>query len=397
MINLNNPYTYLIFIIGVFIGSFLNVVIYRLPRELNFVKGRSMCANCEHTLYWYDLFPLLSYLFLGGKCRYCKEKISIQYPLVEFTTGLIFTLIYSYIMKHNGSIEIHHLILFIIACFAIIGIFTDFLYHGTFDFSTLWICGLLFVYLLIIQKDILYSFKTLLSSLSYIVPIAFVVIYITLKSKKRMFLAVLSLILMIVVSIFSLSNFEFYIDSTLFLINSFINWISISLLIFITDYIIKKLITSSKIKSILCNLLTYLNFILFFIFLFNPSEAIFSTDVFKETLSLNFKNIILIILFSLFYKFMLEMFEAHDNNEEILDNNEEIIDRDENIFTQYIGDGDLFTLPFIGMLLGYANVFNFYVILGFTIISVYSLIFKKGLNYSVPLYPFIMLAIFVLL
>lgn len=397
MINFNDILTYLIFVFGILIGSFLNVIIYRLPREMTFVKGRSMCAHCEHQLYWYDLIPLFSYLFLRGKCRYCKEKISVQYPLVEFTTGTIFTLIYSYITFHSDNVKLFHLLLFIIAAFAIVGIFTDFLYHGTFDFSTIWICGLLFIYTVIIQKDFLHSLKILLASFSYLVPIGLVVLYITFKFKKKVFLTICSILLTILVSIVSLSLFEFNIYPTATLINSFINWLPISILIFTTDYIIKKLIKSDKAKSIIINILTYINFISFFIYLFAKCENISFISSIKTVFVLNTKNIIIVCLFSLFYLFLQEMFESHDNDEEIIDNNEEIIDRDENIFTQYIGDGDLFTLPFVGMLLGYANVFNFYVILGFTIISVYSLIFKKGLNYSVPLYPFIMLAIFVLL
>jgi prepilin signal peptidase PulO-like enzyme (type II secretory pathway) len=81
-----------VFIFGLCIGSFLNAVIYRLEENKN-LKGRSFCPHCKHTLFWIDLFPIFSFLFLGGKCRYCHKKISIQYPLVEISTGLIFLLI----------------------------------------------------------------------------------------------------------------------------------------------------------------------------------------------------------------------------------------------------------------------------------------------------------------
>ncbi len=81
------------FAYGICVGSFLNVVIYRLPLEINMVKGRSFCPSCEHSLGVFDLFPLFSYLFLGAKCRYCKTKISPQYFIVELITGIIYMLV----------------------------------------------------------------------------------------------------------------------------------------------------------------------------------------------------------------------------------------------------------------------------------------------------------------
>jgi leader peptidase (prepilin peptidase)/N-methyltransferase len=83
-----------IFILGVCIGSFLNCVVYRIEQEKSFLVGRSFCPNCKHNLNWLDLVPIFSYLFLGGKCRYCKNKISIQYPIIEILTGILFVLIF---------------------------------------------------------------------------------------------------------------------------------------------------------------------------------------------------------------------------------------------------------------------------------------------------------------
>lgn len=79
-----------VFIFGLIIGSFLNCVIYRLEHKQSFIKGRSFCPHCKHTLLWYDLMPVFSYLFLSCKCRYCKKSISVQYPLVEIATGILF-------------------------------------------------------------------------------------------------------------------------------------------------------------------------------------------------------------------------------------------------------------------------------------------------------------------
>ena len=80
------------FIFGLCIGSFLNCVIYRLEQKKS-LKGRPFCPHSKHTLSWQDLFPVFSFLLLKGKCRYCHKKISIQYPLTEISTALIFLLI----------------------------------------------------------------------------------------------------------------------------------------------------------------------------------------------------------------------------------------------------------------------------------------------------------------
>ena len=76
------------------VGSFLNCVIYRLEKEESFLKGRSYCPRCKHKLGLLDLIPVLSFMWLRGRCRYCHEKISVQYPLVEIATGLLFLLTY---------------------------------------------------------------------------------------------------------------------------------------------------------------------------------------------------------------------------------------------------------------------------------------------------------------
>ena len=83
-----------IFLLGLIIGSFLNVCICRLPKRISIVASRSACPACGTTLKPRDLVPVLSYLFLGGRCRYCKAKISVQYPLVEALTGALYVLLY---------------------------------------------------------------------------------------------------------------------------------------------------------------------------------------------------------------------------------------------------------------------------------------------------------------
>lgn len=84
------------FIFGTIIGSFLNVCIFRIPAGESIVYPPSHCGSCKKNLKAIDLVPVLSWLFLGGKCRYCKSKISIRYPLVELLTGFLYFLTYKY-------------------------------------------------------------------------------------------------------------------------------------------------------------------------------------------------------------------------------------------------------------------------------------------------------------
>lgn len=80
---------FLIFLTGLAVGSFAGAIVYRLPRREQFVSGRSFCPNCGHTLKWYDLVPVFSFLILLGRCRYCRNKISWSYPAIELCSGAI--------------------------------------------------------------------------------------------------------------------------------------------------------------------------------------------------------------------------------------------------------------------------------------------------------------------
>lgn len=82
-----------IFIIGLCIGSFLNVVVLRALSNESIILPASKCPTCQNPLKWWHNIPVLSYIILKGKCAYCKEKISIQYPIIEFLTGIVFVLI----------------------------------------------------------------------------------------------------------------------------------------------------------------------------------------------------------------------------------------------------------------------------------------------------------------
>ncbi|NQU82777.1 MAG: prepilin peptidase [Parcubacteria group bacterium] len=86
----------IIFIFGLCIGSFLNCLVYRIESKKSFTRGRSLCPKCHHKLGVLDLIPILSFLMLKRKCRYCKKNIAWQYPAIEILTGLVFLLIFNF-------------------------------------------------------------------------------------------------------------------------------------------------------------------------------------------------------------------------------------------------------------------------------------------------------------
>jgi prepilin signal peptidase PulO-like enzyme (type II secretory pathway) len=112
---------FLIFILGLTIGSFLNVVIIRLKNKETIFKGRSHCMFCKKKLNWYELIPIISFIIQLGKCKKCKKKISWQYPLVELFTGLIFLLIF-YFFGQNWQFPyiVYNCFLYFISCLLII-------------------------------------------------------------------------------------------------------------------------------------------------------------------------------------------------------------------------------------------------------------------------------------
>ena len=113
----------IIFTIGCFFGSFFTLAVHRIPKKEDILIKRSYCPNCNHQLGFLDLFPIFSYIFLRGKCRYCKSKIRPRYFLLEIFSGITFLLmfislninIYTIDIIYLFSIFIYIAILFIIA------------------------------------------------------------------------------------------------------------------------------------------------------------------------------------------------------------------------------------------------------------------------------------------
>jgi len=107
---------WMVLVLGSVIGSFLNVVIYRLPRGLGFVKGRSSCPKCKVKIKWFDNVPLISFLILKGHCRFCGKPISWRYPLIELITAILFCLIY---LSHLGFLN------YLLVCGLVVVFFID--------------------------------------------------------------------------------------------------------------------------------------------------------------------------------------------------------------------------------------------------------------------------------
>ncbi len=126
-----------LFIFGTAIGSFLNVLIDRLPNDES-IMGRSHCDYCRKKIAWYDLIPIISFIVLGGTCRNCRKKLSFFYPAIEFLTGISFVLVWKFLPYSilgqgfrqilQARILIRFVYLAITACLIVI-FFSDYKYH----------------------------------------------------------------------------------------------------------------------------------------------------------------------------------------------------------------------------------------------------------------------------
>lgn len=160
-----------IFLLGLAMGSFINALVYRLYKEKS-LWGRSECLNCKKKLGFWDLVPILSFVFLKGKCRYCQKQISWQYPLVEFITGTLFSLLFLRFANNNLLVcdytNVINLAFLYIFTIILVAIFLSDLKYYIIPDKILW-PGVIFGILLLI-------FKSILSwSLSYIMSHALAV------------------------------------------------------------------------------------------------------------------------------------------------------------------------------------------------------------------------------
>lgn len=183
MVLLNVVIYILIFLFGASVFSFVNVLVYRVPKQLPFGNERSFCPSCGKMLKGYDMVPVISYLFLGGKCRYCKSRISLRYPLIELLGGLLALLTFynfgndgMYTVKVFGQIGIVFSILALLTAVTFVDIDTMEIPNG-FVIAIL-ICGILsmlfFPELSVLSRAIgIFSISVPLTLITFAIPGAF--------------------------------------------------------------------------------------------------------------------------------------------------------------------------------------------------------------------------------
>lgn len=199
-------FTFVAFIFGISIGSFLNVLIYRLPLGLNPAKGRSFCPSCKTQLKSKDLVPLFSYLFLKGRCRYCSQPISVRYFIVELLTGVIYALtVYLY---GANTLAISYILTFSIL-----------IVIAYIDYDRLYIPNYLLIVLLIISLGRLYYFYNSFLIDSLIIAFLFSSLLLIVNSISAFFskgffgFADIKLAFILGLSV-NLSNFSLYLFLT---------------------------------------------------------------------------------------------------------------------------------------------------------------------------------------
>lgn len=160
-------YLIVFFIFGTVLGSFYNVVGYRLPNNMSLIRPASHCTKCNHKLTPIELIPIISYVIQGGKCKNCKDKIAIFYPIFEFATGILFALTYLIF-----GINIDTFIALVFLSMVLILILSDILYMVIPD-SLLIFCGSIIFILKVIQGGF-----SIIPSLLIDMIIPFIVLYL---------------------------------------------------------------------------------------------------------------------------------------------------------------------------------------------------------------------------
>ena len=114
---------FFVFVIGTLFGSFFSLAVYRIPIKQSIMHGRSYCPKCNHKLGFWDLIPIASYILLGGKCRYCKEKIRGRYIYLEILSGIVFLLFAMSLKINIYELQIQKILYFIFGILFIITLF----------------------------------------------------------------------------------------------------------------------------------------------------------------------------------------------------------------------------------------------------------------------------------
>ncbi len=174
-----------IFVVGLFAGSFLNCIIYRMEVGGNFLKGRSYCPKCKKNIFWFDLIPVFSFFILGGKCRYCSSKISFHYPIVELSMAIIFSLVFYYAkLGGNSFLELLEVTYILVVFFLFSLIFIYDLKHFIVpDEAIISIVGLSFVWFLLSFVNNIYSLEEIFNYLLSGIFASFFFLFFFLISK----------------------------------------------------------------------------------------------------------------------------------------------------------------------------------------------------------------------
>lgn len=196
----------IIFIMGTLFGSFYTLAIYRIPNKLDITHTHSFCPNCKHKLGFFELIPVWSYIFLGGKCKECKQKIRPRYLIIEILSGVFFVLIAIaskinfYNLQPQKLIELGFMVLYLSAIAIIAGIDKE---KREIEKSVLYYAlGILItyiIYLCIIDKPSIYRYVMYLSTLVFLL----IADTIKLKSKAKTSYVISILILLVIMAVFT--------------------------------------------------------------------------------------------------------------------------------------------------------------------------------------------------
>ena len=196
----------IIFIMGTVFGSFYTLAVYRIPNKIDITHTHSFCPNCNHKLGFFELIPVWSYLFLGGKCKECKQKIRPRYLIIEICSGLVFVLIALaakvnvYNLQVPQLIEFAFLVLYLSGIVIIAGIDLE---KREIEKSVIYYAiGVLvtyIIYLCIIDKTSIYRYVIYLS----VVLLLLIVDILNLKTKAKTSYILSILMLVLVMAVFT--------------------------------------------------------------------------------------------------------------------------------------------------------------------------------------------------
>ena len=252
----------LIFIMGAYFGSFYTLAVYRIPLGLDITHEHSFCPNCKHKLGFLDLFPVFSYIFLGGKCRYCGMKIKPRYCILEVLSGLTFVA-FAYALNINlYSIEIEKLILLGFSALYFAGLFII----AGIDKEKIKVQKQVLLYTIIVVAVYMsYMYLTLnfniIRYVGYLGVILFLVILDTIKIRKKGEESYILNILMLAITMCM------YTGEAVFLLTAIYTLLVCTLYIFIKKLINKKKYVKKDKKQIklpiaffmcICNVITYI-------------------------------------------------------------------------------------------------------------------------------------------